>query len=269
MTDDQYHSSPRIGRSGLQLVAQSPRHYWHEYLDPQRTRKPPTTAMRLGSAVHALILEGPSAFADKVVIEPDVWPTKKESGVTIEEQKYRFQRINAGKVVIDQTQSDTALRMRESVMAHPAARMLLQQGQPERTILFDHPLTGTPSKAKPDWDSVEHNGLIVDLKTALDASPAAFAKAAINHWYHVQTAWYLDAYLVETGEMPKGFVFIVVENTPPHEVAVYYAPPEMIQLGRRIYEPVLELYESCRQAGRWPGYGDEIKPLTLPAWAFR
>jgi exodeoxyribonuclease VIII len=225
--------------------------------------------MRLGTATHALILEGAEDFADKIAVEPDRWPTKAECGISIEQQKIDFQTANAGKTIITPEQSALAMNMRQSVMAHPAARLLLSKGSPERTLMYDHPLTGSPSKAKPDWDSVTDNGLIVDLKTAQDASESEFARACVNHWYHVQTAWYLDGYLATTGEMPKGFVFIVVENTAPHQVAVYYAPPEMIALGRRIYEPVLERYEQCRQDNTWPGYGDEIRALNLPAWAFK
>jgi hypothetical protein len=267
MNDIQYHSDKRIGRSGLHDVSKSPYHYWAKYLDPARVWSGSTDAMRLGTAVHTLILE-PDTFGDKIVVEPE-FESKARAGVSIAAQRAAFAEQHARKTTITADQLALGIAMRDAVRRHPAARLLLARGVAERTVLFDHPLTGSPSKAKPDWDSVEHNGLIVDLKTARDASPAAFARACVDHWYHVQTAWYLDAHMAETGEWPKGFVFIVVENAPPHAVAVYYAPPEMINLGRRIYEPVLETYEACRQSGTWPAYGDDIKPLTLPAWAFR
>lgn len=269
MNEHEYHASDRIGRSGLHTLAKSPRHYWHENLAPDRIRKAPTPSMRLGSAVHALVLEGPDAYAGKIAVEPERWPTKAECGVSIEQQKLDFATANESRTIITAEQHALATAMRDAVHAHPAAKLLLSNGTPEVGLMFDHPLTGSPAKALLDWDSVQHNGLIVDLKTASDASEAEFAKSAVNFWYHVQAAWYQDAYHAATGENPKGFVFIVVENTAPHLVAVYFATEEMVQLGRRTYEPVLRLYEECRQTGVWPGYGDQIKPLTLPAWAFK
>jgi exodeoxyribonuclease VIII len=268
MNDHEYHRDTRIGRSGLHEFARSPRHYFTQYLDPEFPRKAPTPSMRLGSAVHSIILESDS-FADKYAIEPERWPTKAECGVSIEQQKADFGTLNADKTIITAEQYVLASSMRASVLTHPAAKLLLSAGTPERTLLYDHPLTGSPAKAKLDWDSVAQNGLIVDLKTASDASESEFAKSAVNYWYHVQAAWYMDAYETATGEPAKGFVFIVVENTAPHLVAVYFATPEMIVLGRNTYEPILRRYEQCRQSATWPGYGDEIKPLTLPAWAFK
>lgn len=268
MTDDQYHSHPRIGRSGLQLVDKSPRHYWREYLDPNRVRKPPTAAMAFGSLFHTLLLEE-SDFSNKYVVAPDRWPTKAECGRTIEEQKAEFHAANARKTAITHADLDAAKRLREGVMAHPAARALLEvPGVCEKPILFDHPHTGSPAKAKPDKLTIEANGLILDIKTAQDASYSEFQKSCHNHWYDVQAAWYLDAALVETGEMPKGFVFIVAEKES-NECAVYFATPEMINHGRRKYEPVLELYEECRQSGKWHGYSQQIQPITPPAWAIK
>jgi hypothetical protein len=268
MNEHEYHASERIGRSGLHTLAKSARHYWHEYLAPDRIAKAPTPSMRLGTATHAAILES-TLYDAKIAVEPERWPTKAECGISIEQQKADFATANQSRTIITAEQHSLATAMRDAVRAHPAAKLLLSNGTPEVGLMFDHPLTGSPAKALLDWDSVAHNGLIVDIKTASDASEAEFAKSAYNFWYHVQAAWYMDAYHAATSENPKGFVFIVVENTAPHNVAVYFATEEMVQLGRRTYEPILEKYEQCRQTGVWPGYGDEIKPLNLPAWAYK
>ena len=268
MNENDYHSSPRIGRSGLQLISITPRHYWAEYLDPNREWKTPSKALRLGSALHTAVLE-PDTFREKVVIEPTNWPTKKECGVSIEDQKIAFQRVNRKKTVISAEDSELIKNMYNAIFEHPIAPGFIEgNGFVEKAILFDHPETGSPSKIKPDKYN-EDSDIIVDLKTTEDASPEGFAKSCVNYWYHVQSAWYLDGFFYAHGHMPRAFVFVVVEKTRPFNVAVYYAPPDMIELGRSIYLKHLRTYEKCRQANYWPGYSENLEPINLPTWAFR
>ena len=48
------------------------------------------------------------------------------------------------------------------------------------------------------------------------------------------------------------------------------APVEIeIALGREIYQKNLDTYRKCVRTGTWPGYGEEIKRLSLPAWAMK
>jgi hypothetical protein len=268
MTDNQYHTDKRIGRSGLQLVAKSPAHYFAEYLDPNRVWKEPTKAMQIGTAFHAAVLE-PNEFTNKVVIEPSRWPTKSECGITQEQQKLDFYQQHRGKVAISADDLEMIKNMYQAIYNNPIASTLLKQkGLAEQAILFDHPETGTPSKIKPDWINIEQD-VLIDIKTAEDASPAEFAKSCVNHWYHVQAAWYIDGMMYAQGFEARGFVFIVVEKKPPYAVATYYAPPEMVALGRKIYMPVLEKYEKCRQTNVWPGYEQGLQPINLPGWAFK
>lgn len=267
MSDEQYHSSPRIGRSGLQLFSRSPRHYWAEYLDPNRVRKEPTKAMRIGTALHAAVLE-PERVQDKIALEPERWPTKAECGRTQEEQKAQFAQENRRKTILKPEEYACVRGMYQSLMRHPlAAEHLTAPGETEYAVLFDHPLTGSPAKIKPDKLNREME-LVIDLKTADDASPSAFARSAVDHWYHVQAAWYLDGLFHTEGRMPAGFLFVVVEKEPPYEIALYYAPPEMLILGRKIYQKQLIRYEECRRKNQWPGYPEELQPITLPRWAY-
>jgi exodeoxyribonuclease VIII len=266
MTDEQYHASLRIGSSGLKLMRKSAFHYWDEYVNPKRV-KTETTALRFGRAFHTYLFEKES-FTEKVVLEPSHWPTKAECGTSIEEQKREWAKTNARKTIISLDEFEQTKAMETSIRQHPAARMLLRQGVAEQVHLYDHPLTGSPSKIKPDWDSVEFNGLLVDAKTTEDASPEAVARSVVKYGYDIQGAWYMDGYLAANGVMPSGFVFIFVEKKRPYSVAVYYMPPEVIILGRQKYEPLLELFEECRQTGIWPAYSDTIQPITLPRWAF-
>jgi exodeoxyribonuclease VIII len=116
------------------------------------------------------------------------------------------------------------------------------------------------------------DNLIVDLKTAQDASPDAFARTAANFGYHAQAAYYLDG-LRNLGYCDEQavFLFVVVEKTPPFGVAVYALDDDAIEAGRAQYEDAWSTYRSCRASNNWPSYpgSQKIETLSLPRWAVR
>lgn len=263
--NERYHADKsHIGRSELQDFNELPWHYWNRNLNPERAPKQPTDAMKLGSLVHCLALE-PGEFENEFAIKPLGLGRSKED----QAQKALFKSRNEGRDIVTLDQVRQAKWLKECIYSHPTARRLLEtEGEAERGHFYNHPLTGTPCKIKPDKSTVEANGLLLDIKKVADASYYAFAKAAVNHWYHVQAAWYMDGYEASTGERPRGFVFILVEEETGL-VAVRNAPGEMITLGRQIYEPILKDFEECRKLDQWPGYPEKIEPVNLPGWAFK
>lgn len=265
-----YHADTRrIGKSGLDLIAKSPAHYWAKYLDPNRVREEPSKALRIGSAVHAAVLE-PEVFRQKYIIAPS-FNMRTNDGK--EKHAQLMEHCKANKLtLIDTEEHALCMKMREAVMKVPAAAVLLEAGVAEQRIDWereivteDGELIGVQLKAKPDW--LSHNDFIVDLKTTEDASPQGFAKSVWNFRYHVQAPFYCDAYEHKFGKPPRGFIFIAVEKNPPYAVALYYATPEIMDRGRSTYERDLRTYQKCLETGEWPAYGTEIKPLQLPGWA--
>ena len=116
------------------------------------------------------------------------------------------------------------------------------------------------------------DNLIVDLKTAQDASPEAFARTAANFGYHAQAAYYLDG-LRELGECDEDavFLFVVVEKTAPYGVAVYNLDEEALDAGRTVYQRAWQTMRQCRASNNFPGYSASrnIETLSLPRWATR
>lgn len=180
---------------------------------------------------------------------------------------------NGHRTVLSPEQWDQLHRMRDSVMAHPAAAGVLERGQ----------------------------NMVVDLKTTDDASPEGFGKSIANWRYDVQHPYYLDglrqalqqsgdqapaegaaelsAYWVDqaTGLLcrcrpdfwrgePKHFVFIAVEKRPPYAVGVYVLDEESVEIGRAQYRADLERFAECVRTDSWPGYGDKIQKISVPAW---
>lgn len=58
MPEEKYFKKPGMNSSGLKKFSRSPLHYYAEYRDPNRIKKPPTLAMQMGTALHGLIFDG-------------------------------------------------------------------------------------------------------------------------------------------------------------------------------------------------------------------
>jgi hypothetical protein len=164
---------------------------------------------------------------------------------------------------VTQDQHDKALAMEKAVMSHPSASVLLERGDPEVTALWD--VDGVECKARFDWLPSQFD-VICDLKTAADASPDGFATAAGRYRYAWQAAFYSMA-AEANGLGPRPMVFIVVENEPPHCVALYMLDQEAIDAATFRIGRLIEQYAECRHADAWPGYSSEVETLSLPKWS--
>lgn len=173
---------------------------------------------------------------------------------------------NPGRIVLSPEVWDQLHAMRDAVHNHPAAHALLTSvpGEAEKSVYWIDPTTGVLCRCRPDW--WRDDWIIPDLKTTDDASPEGFAKSIANWRYDVQAAFYMDGIEQATGKRPKSFVFIAVEKKPPYGVGVYVLDSDSLELGRAQYQHDLRIYAECLRTGEWPGYGDKIQTISLPAW---
>ena len=262
MQNADYHRHLAVSKSGLDQIAKSPLHYWARYLDPNRVWPEPTPAMRLGTAFHTHVLELDQWDKQIAVAPGDINRRTKEG----KEQWAAFEADAKRKTVITADDAEVVMAMGRSVWRHPAAAMLLHwQGKAETTHMWTDPTTGAECKCRPDWLTNDGN-LIIDLKTTEDASPSGFQRSVANYRYHCQASWYLDGVEAATGHRPDQFIFICVEKKPPYAVAVYAADAEMIHIGAETAARDLARLVECKASNTWPGYSDQIEPLSLPAW---
>jgi exodeoxyribonuclease VIII len=261
MDNADYHRHSAVSKSHLDLVARSPLHYWARYVDPNRVESEPTAAMLLGTAVHTHILE-PDEWTARYIAGPEALDRRTKAG---KEAWAAFEADAAGRTVISRNDADLVLAMGRAVRNHPAAAMLLKlPGKAETTHKWIDAATGLQCKCRPDWLTTD-GSLIVDLKTTEDASPG-FRKSIANFRYHVQAAWYLDGVEHATGRRPEQFLFVCVEKRAPYACAVYAADAEMIDAGAKQARLDLDTLAVCKAADAWPGYSDQIEPISLPAW---
>jgi hypothetical protein len=266
MEQTDYLKLRAFNAGGAKLILQSPRHFWAERIDPNRKPIVPTPAMQFGSAVHLAVLE-PGRLAGEIVIVPDDAPDRRSKAG--KEWWANFDKTGAGRIVMS---IDDYLRMRLTAAAvhdSPVAMSLLADSVTEHTIVWVDRETRIECKSR--LDSLRHDRrLIVDLKTAADASPDSFSRSIHGFGMHIQAAVYCDAVLAESsGLIDPQYVWIVAETKPPHNVAIYRASDKMIQRGRDLFRRAIRIYAECLENDDWPGYPDIVQEIDLPPWGYR
>lgn len=177
-----------------------------------------------------------------------------------------WQQNNPGRIILSPEVWEQLHAMATAVHAHPAAGALLSSvpGEAEKSVYWNDPTTGVLCRCRPDW--WREDDVLVDLKTTDDASPEGFAKSMANWRYDVQAPYYMDGVKLATGRDVKAFVFIAVEKKPPYAVGVYVLDSASMEIGRAMYQQDLRVYAECLANDNWPGYGDRIQTINMPAW---
>lgn len=243
-----YHSLPRASKSGLDKIARSPAHY------KCKDFKEPSKAMRIGTALHSLVLEG---------VAPMVMPDFSGKGSVA--QRDEWKQAHAGSLIVSEDEAVDVHAMAASIALHPIAGPAFRRfdGRAEVSALWTCPETGIECKSRFDWLLPS---AIVDLKTTADASQDAFARSVASYRYHVQDAFYSQAAALN-GLPVEHFLFVTVETAPPYAVAIYQLDDEARDIGRRLYLRDLRRLKECRERNEWPAYPADIQTLSLPKWA--
>lgn len=263
LSNEDYHRSGGLSKSGLALLRECPAKFAWRYILGNREEE--TTAMKIGAAFHGLVLE-PEVFSMSYAVSPKFDGRTKEGKAG----KAAFAGDHVGKAIIDQDDYSLISAMAEAVHAHPAASYLLGlEGGSEESFFWREEFTGASvlCKCRPDW-RIPGKRILVDLKkTAKGAGSDAFSRTMFNLTYHIQAGLYLQGVSKVLGEEYDEFVFIVVEEEPPHLVAVYQLDRDDIEMGKFEAENLVRLYAKCTQEDYWPGYGDEIQMISMPRGA--
>lgn len=274
MDIDEYHSNSAVSRSGLMLMDKSPQHYWWQYLSGQ-AEKIDTAALRIGGAFHMLVLE-PELFNQSVAVLPEGAPkkptitqlnAKKPSDDTVAAIQWweSWNQFAAGKTVVSHDEFKEMQAMADAIKNQRASsKVIVENGKIESSFFWYDPDYQVMVKTRPDY--YREDGIVLDLKTTRDASIGSFQKSIIDYGYDIQAFMQMEGIERVTGKRPENFVFVCVEKTPPYAVAFYVADNDMIECGRYRYHNLMSKYSECVHSGIWPGYGELIKPISIPTW---
>lgn len=258
LSNEDYHRGSGISKSQLDLIRKSPALLQWAKAAPEDEEK--KTALNVGDAVHAILLE-PDRFDDEYAIGPADAPRNTKAG---KEKWAEFEASLNGQAVLTAEEGRKVSLIRESVLAHPHARWLVEaEGDAEASIYWNEASTGQLARCRPD-KTISSLGWIADVKTTADM--AKFARSVYDYRYHVQDAFYSDGYAAHFGEQPAGFVFLVVSTSiecGKYPVRIFTLDAEAKDIGRRDYLQDMAVYAECLRSGEWSG----LETLSLPAWA--
>lgn len=260
-----YHNRDGLSKSKLDLLHESPeifRDFQSGVFAPETT-----TAMQMGSFVHALVLEKRTDF----VAQPETILDENEVMVRWDGRKSICKAWTAAqtKPIVS---SDDACKITGMAMAaiyDPLASKLWESGRPELS-LFARDELGRLFKARPDWTGSDY---FVDLKTTTDASADGFGKEIYNRRYHVQAALYLRV-AGWLGMPQTKFYFVAVQKSTPPRVNVRLLHESALDLGNEELDDDLKLLKQCEDSGNWFGYSgakaksiETIEKIDVPEWA--
>lgn len=287
MSNDAYHQEAGVSKTKTDDIApecgNSPRHYWAKHLAPNRTPFVPSPQMVKGTAIHTAVLE-PDNLATEFAVAPEDAPrrpdarqrnAKKPSAETLDSIAFwdAFEAEAAGKTVLDAETFSHVVGARDSVLTHPDIKGLFTLGDAEESYFAIDPETGALIKCRPDYNRLNYDGLVIDLKSTGDASPEGFSGSATKFRYDVSDPWYRDVIDLALGTKgaAQNFAFVAVEADPPHAVGLYYLTERQRDHGRAMGRRDLRQIVNCTSTGVWPDWAGihGARPLDIRPYARR
>ena len=275
-----YHGkTDYISASGLKKMKVSPAHFKYE-------KRVETDAMFFGSAYHAYILE-PEKFEQEYFVFDDREKINEllgegykspRSAKVFKEWKEKQLSKAQDKIILDLEMFEHIKAMKGKLFSHYYCRSLFKNGIAELSHYAEcRTFDNKPLRIKIRPDHLKpRKRLIVDLKTAKDASKDGFTRDAAKFDYHIQAALYSDIMEHWEGkQMPWTFLFVVQEKSPPFAFNIFQASANFISQGRYEYENLAMLYQHCLETDKWQGYQVfcenkyGINELDLPPWAMK
>ncbi len=257
ITNDDYHRGPGISSSSLKPALKS----MNLYNEVKCGRVPfkESDAMRLGTAVHAMVLE-PDDFDNQIAVSQKFGAKKADK-----EAKAEFYANNESKTIINIEDYDKARYMADSLTSLDEVAEIMATGKAEQSGYYIDRETNMLCKYRSDW---ENDWCIADVKTCRDASELKFSRTINDLNYHVSAAHYLDGSRIITGQTHNQFIFMCVESSPPYEAAVYVLGEESLEAGQTLRRYALNEIKRGRDTGEWPLLNNGIaKTIDIPGYA--
>lgn len=258
ISNEAYHAGDGVSKSQLDMVALSPALLPWSKAAPVDEEK--TKALDMGTALHCILLE-PAEFDKRFIVAPEF--NRRTTAGKEDEAAFLRDVAGMGMTVMTNEQGRKLNIMRDSAMAHPAARWMLEaDGYSEASMYWTDPETGELCRIRPDRYLSQHP-VIVDVKKVADME--RFSRHVEEFRYHVQDAMYREGFKQVTGESP-GFFFIAVSETIDcgrYPVRVFELDAQDIDTGHALFRRDLNTYHECRINNEWGG----VETIKRPEWA--
>jgi PDDEXK-like domain of unknown function (DUF3799) len=268
-TNESYHANPAIGRSMLWDYRNRKRMYQRKYILKAIAKIEPSNQMRLGTLVHALMLE-PGTFDELFVRAPDEFVT--DSGALSKSKKaaeWTATISKLGRTPYTGEEYDKAERM-VTAMQSVVAPWLKFPRENEKSIYWTDEISGLPCKCRPDWLMIAGDVAIVpDVKTTQSITPRNFRTSMEDYGYHLQQSHYTAGIMAAYGVSAVDFMFLTVESNEPFQSTIYRMPEEAVEKAAMQRTRLLcELRESIEKSAWKNDYEVGINELAPRDFAF-
>lgn len=252
--------SPTLSSSiAHRIISRSPLHGWarHPRLNPDWEQET-NDAFDLGSAVHAVLLEGKRDIL-AVCDFADDWRSK-------DARAFRDEARAEGKIPLMPAQAAVVDRMVGAATRAILSRDLAGIGplDAEQTIVWHE--ENAWLRCRPDL--IARNGsVILSYKTtSAVAEPDRYVRNIIDLGYEMQAAFELRGATEVFGAEPK-YVWIVGETTEPFAVSLIGMTPALREYAMERYDLAVERWTDCLNRNDWPGYPTRVCYVDVPGYA--
>lgn len=293
---EEYHRGPGISSSDIKKLINGTVESWlYEKANP----KEPTPALRLGNAIHCMVLE-PDQFWNRYCLDIDApcapgrsttegkaewkaykedWKTRngKEMDFDIDSDEWKsvwlkWRHPNFKKEIIPAEWVKTCTAIAENVKNHPMVHQMFAEGESEVTLYWLDPETDILCKCRPDRLN-QTFPCIPDIKSTGSAALDDFENDITAHDYHVSAFWYLWGAKMVFGIDFDNFVYVPAEKEEPYLVTFYMADEGSLAVGEGLSRAGLTILkkhfqESATDPKAWKGYSLEPKAAGIRPWAF-
>lgn len=252
--NEDYHAGVGISSSNIRRFGES---QLHAIEHVQET----TSAMKFGTAAHALLVEGEEAFNNDIAVITG-------SPYTNANKELRREYEERGLTVIKDSEL-TRIKGMKANMIDEGDMYLNPEGKLAEASFYWYEddvlckcrpdvLCPPISKPYPD-DSV----VVVDYKTTQSCDPKAFAGSVRKYGYDMQAAWYRRG-MEKAGFKVHQFVFVAQEKVAPYACKVFIITEEQMDIGWQRMQGFLEDYKKYSKGGHLSIYNSpNIVDLVL------
>ncbi|RAW91981.1 MULTISPECIES: PD-(D/E)XK nuclease-like domain-containing protein [unclassified Photorhabdus] len=262
ISNEDYHLGPGVSKSQLDVIAKEAALLLWDKDAPEDEEK--KDALNMGTALHCLLLE-PDEFNNRFIEAPKF--NRRTNAGKEEEKEFINECEKTGKIVMDYEQHRKLKIMRDSVMAHPGARLLLEaDGYCESSIYWNDAETEELCRIRPDKLILDKD-IILDVKKVSDID--RFPTHIEEFRYHVQDAMYSEGYRQYTNGTIPTFCFLAVSESidcGKYPVRLFVLDQYDREVGFNLFRRDLDVYHKCHSTGNW-GLGFE--KIQRPIWARR
>lgn len=263
-----YHSSAGWSKSQLwDFISRGPRYFYLRHV-AKSIKAEESASMSHGTLLHRWLEVGDRLF-EEIVSPPASLLT--DTGRIGKAAKEWMAENAAGRTPVAAAEIEQLRHEAEAIMAHSAARELIEARRASEVSLRWLHTDGTPLRCRPDLISEDELGpIVVDLKTTSEEDVlGSWWKSVVKYGYHAQDAlyqWGMDA----AGMEARPLVFIVVSTAPTHDVVVANLPAELVDVGRRQMEQAIADIAVRMDFDCWmPEQHGEVVELPVPSHIIR